>query len=108
MNKAEHLKIDEALTLLNEAARDKKQELDSLLTEKYSDLKAAMTDMEVSVEDHAILGAQRLGELKAAAAGHVKETAHAVDSKAHEEPWKTLGWAVAGAFAAGFLLGRKD
>jgi ElaB/YqjD/DUF883 family membrane-anchored ribosome-binding protein len=31
-----------------------------------------------------------------------------VDSKVHEDPWKTLGLAVIGAFAVGMLMGKKD
>jgi ElaB/YqjD/DUF883 family membrane-anchored ribosome-binding protein len=52
--------------------------------------------------------ADRLRELREAAALHANEAAETVDRKAHEDPWKTLGWSVIGAFAIGLLLGRKD
>lgn len=108
MNKQDKQKIDEALTLLNEAARDKKEDLNEMLASKYGDLKSTILDMESEVAGTARRGVERADELKEVAAKRARETAQQVDQKAHEDPWKALGWSVAGAFAIGFLLGRKD
>jgi len=106
--KQETQKINEALELLNEAARDKKDDLTKTVSDKYGDLKNALLEMESDIAGTAHQGARRLEELKEAAAQRARETARQVDQKAHEDPWKALGWSVAGAFVVGFLLGRKD
>jgi len=108
MTKQDTQKIHEALSLLNEAAHDKKDEINELLGSKYSALKEAVQGLESDVADKAHHGAERLGELKEAATERVKSTAESVDRKAHEEPWKVLGLPIIGALAIGYLLGRKD
>jgi ElaB/YqjD/DUF883 family membrane-anchored ribosome-binding protein len=97
-------KINEALTLLNEAARDKKEELGSLLEGKYDSLKQAVLHMETKVEEQARRGFSKTCDM----AHEMKEKAERVDQKVHEDPWKTLTWATVGAFVVGFLIGRKD
>ena len=94
--------------MVNEAAQGKKDELNDLLNNKYSDLREAVLGAGADVTDSAKQEAQGLKELKETATERAKGAAEKVDRKAHEDPWKTLGWAVAGAFAIGFLLGRKD
>lgn len=101
-------KINEALALLNEAARDKKDEFGELLGDKYGDLKSAVLGMESELEAKARLGVQKVKSVSHDASENIKQVASAVDQKAHEDPWKTFGWAVAGAFVVGILLGRKD
>jgi len=108
MNKQDAQKINEALELLNEAAHGQKKEFSDLLSDKYGDLKKAVMELEGNVEDSAREGVDRLRELKEAAASQARNTASQVDRRAHEDPWKTLGWSVVGAFVAGLLLGRKD
>jgi ElaB/YqjD/DUF883 family membrane-anchored ribosome-binding protein len=97
-------KINAALTLLNEAARDKKDELSSLLEGKYDSLKQAVLHLESEVEEKARRGFSKTCEM----AHEVKEKAERVDQKVHEDPWKTLTWTTIGAFVIGFLIGHKD
>jgi ElaB/YqjD/DUF883 family membrane-anchored ribosome-binding protein len=101
-------KINEALALLNEAARDKKDEFGDLLGDKYVDLKQAVLGMESELEAKTRRSVQKVKAVSHDASEHVKHAASAVDQKVHEDPWKTFGWAVAGAFVVGILLGRKD
>ncbi|MDA3874594.1 MAG: hypothetical protein PF795_11630 [Kiritimatiellae bacterium] len=101
-------KIDEALSLLNEAAHSQKDEMSKLISSKYGNLKSTLQDLEEKASDKTHESADRLRELREAAALHAHEAAETVDRKAHEDPWKTLGWSVIGAFAIGLLLGRKD
>lgn len=108
MNKQDAQKINEALELLNEAAHGQKEELSGLLTNKFGDLKNTILELEENVGDGAKEGLERLRELRGAAAHQASDTASRVDHKVHEDPWKTLGWTVVGAFAIGLLLGRKD
>ncbi|MEX2606687.1 MAG: hypothetical protein WD708_05015 [Kiritimatiellia bacterium] len=108
MNKQDAQKINEALELLNQAAHGQKEEFTSLLTDKFSELKKAVLDLESNLGDEAKEGLERLKSLREAASEQTKTAAVQVDRKVHEDPWKTFGWAVVGAFAIGILLGRKD
>ena len=101
-------KINEALELLNEAARDKKDEFGDLMGDKYNDLKQAVLGMESELEAKARRSVQKVKSVSQDASERVKHAAVTVDQKAHEDPWKTFGWAVAGAFVAGMLLGKKE
>ena len=101
-------KIQEALALLNEAAAAKKDELGSLMSGKYDQLKGVVMDAEGAAEEKARQGLHRAREMGHESAEALKSTANRVDQKVHDDPWKSMGWAVAGAFAVGFLLGRKD
>jgi ElaB/YqjD/DUF883 family membrane-anchored ribosome-binding protein len=108
MNKQDAQKIDEALALLNEAAKGQKDEISTLISEKYANLKNTLSGAESKLEDQAQEGVERLKELKEAAANQAKSTAGHIDRRAHEDPWKTLGWTVLGALAVGVLIGRRD
>ena len=107
MTKQKTQKINEALTLLNEAALEKKEDVAELLSSKYAALKEVFHGLESEVAKKARHGAEHLGEIKDAAAERVKDTATQVDRKVHEDPWKAMGLSVLGAFAIGFLVGRK-
>jgi len=92
-------KLNEALAHLNEAAKERREELDKLIAEKYTDLKSA------------------LGGAAGASAGWVREQGRevgdaaklatsTVDHSAHEHPWYYVGGAALGGLLLGFLLGR--
>lgn len=101
-------KIDEALSLLNEAAKDKKDEFSGLVKGKYDDLKKVLMDLESDVESQARHGLDKAKDLSHETADRIRRTATKVDDRVHEDPWKTVGWTVVGALVVGFLLGRKD
>lgn len=108
MKKQDVQKIDEALSLLSEAATHQKDEITDLISSKYENLKSTFQSLEEKATDKTHESVDRLRELREAAALHAHEAMDTVDRKAHEDPWKTLGWSVIGAFAIGLLLGRKD
>lgn len=83
-------KITEALKLLDEAAKEKKDELRELIAEKYENLKEATgRARELSIEK-------------------TKELASTVDESVHENPWYYIGGVAIGALLLGYILGRKD
>ncbi|MDK2857637.1 MAG: hypothetical protein PWQ29_1299 [Verrucomicrobiota bacterium] len=100
-------KISEALELLNEAAREQKNEFSGLIADKYDDLKKAMMSVESEIEAKALRGVRKMQEVSQEASAGIKHVAENVDKKAHEDPWKTFSWVIAGAFIVGFLLGNK-
>ncbi len=92
--------LHQALTHLNEAAKESREEIQKLVNERYTNLK------------HAFSGAAQ------ASAGWVKEqgmevadkakmTATAVDKSVHRNPWAYVGGAAATGFVIGLLVGRR-
>jgi len=108
MTKQDTHKIQEALDLLNEAAHEQKDDIGEMLKGKYDALKEIVQGLETEAGETAKHGAEWLGDMKESATEQVKETAQHIDQKVHEDPWKTLGLPILGAFVVGYLLGRKD
>ena len=105
-------KIAEALKLLEEAAKEKKDELRSLVSNRYTHLKTALVDAEHSAAEtltaaqkravEALVHAKEVGKEK------VKEAATAVDGRVHANPWPFIGGTAVVALLTGFILGRKQ
>jgi ElaB/YqjD/DUF883 family membrane-anchored ribosome-binding protein len=104
-------KIAEALRLLEEAAKDKKDELRNLVTDKYTHLKDVLVSTEHSVADRLSAAQKRAMEAALRAKDvtyeKIKETATCVDDHVRENPWAYIAGVGAVAFLAGFILGRK-
>jgi ElaB/YqjD/DUF883 family membrane-anchored ribosome-binding protein len=104
-------KISEALKLLEEAAREKKSELQNMLKGRYSTLKEVLTDKEQDIAD--ALGVAKKRALEAAAhatdisSKRAKEMAEELDEQVHENPWPYIGGVAIGALLVGYILGRK-
>ncbi|HUS57836.1 MAG TPA: hypothetical protein VM141_04215 [Planctomycetota bacterium] len=104
-------KLSEALRLLEEAAKEKKDELRNLASDKYCHLKEALAQTESTLEQsvaaakkRAVEAAQRAKDLGVAKA---KEIASDVDESVHRNPWPYIGGAAAVSLLAGYILGRK-
>ena len=92
-------KIDEALGLLDELARDKKAELLGMISEKYGNLKSALGGAGDDRGDTA-------HEAYAQAEKKVKELTSTINEKVHKNPWPYLGGTALGFLILGLLLGR--
>jgi ElaB/YqjD/DUF883 family membrane-anchored ribosome-binding protein len=100
-------KISEALELLNEAAKEKKDELKDLMANRYSHLRDVITggaaqgkEVFKHVKDftqEAIVE----GEKK------VKEIAGSVDKRVHADPWVYISGAAVASILLGYLMGSK-
>jgi ElaB/YqjD/DUF883 family membrane-anchored ribosome-binding protein len=104
-------KIAEALKLLEEAAREKREELKSAMSDKYTHLKNLVVETEHSL-------AQSLSDVAkraAAAAAHAKdisvekarEVARDADESVHKNPWPYIGGTAVVGVLLGYILGRN-
>lgn len=100
-------KIDEALHLLNEAARDKKDELQHLLGEKYAHIKDALTEVAMSNKD-VLADVKRIAQERIDEGREKVEAVIAdVDTQVRRNPWPYIGGAAAAALLIGYILGSS-
>jgi ElaB/YqjD/DUF883 family membrane-anchored ribosome-binding protein len=92
--------INEALELLNEVARDKKVELQSMVSNKYGELRTAIGGVAGKLQ-HDVVETYNRSREKA------KELASEVDESVHKNPWPYLGGTALGFLILGYFLGRS-
>ena len=98
--KTNRSKLNEALELLNEAAREKKVEFQEILTNKYSHIRDAMA-LEAQKAKSMAQDVIVEGERK------IKETTAMVDANVRKDPWPYVAGTAAVALLVGFLMGSK-
>ena len=89
-------KINEALELLNEVAREKKDELKGLMVNKYAHIREAMSS-----------GAEHAQEAINQGKEKVIEMASDVDKRVHKDPWVYIAGTAASSLLLGYLMGAK-
>ncbi|MDZ4724158.1 MAG: hypothetical protein SGI97_09685 [candidate division Zixibacteria bacterium] len=93
-------RINDALALLNEVARDKKAELQQTIGSKYSELKSLADTFSASAEEQ-LAATLHAGKDKA------KEIVADVDAKVRNNPWPFIGGAAVVSLLLGIMLGRS-
>ena len=96
----EDKRIAEALELLNAAAKDKKTELEQLISHKFGDFKSLVEGVVDKVK-HQTSDTYRHGKEK------IEDAISDVDKSVHKNPWPYIGGAAAVALLFGYLLGRS-
>jgi ElaB/YqjD/DUF883 family membrane-anchored ribosome-binding protein len=91
-----HAKISEALELLNEAAKDKRDELKGLMVNRYTHIREAMTSGVGHAQEAITQGKEK-----------VIEMASDVDKRVHKDPWVYVAGAAVGSLLLGYLMGSK-
>lgn len=99
--------INDALDVLNEAARDDGAELEEIIRGKYEELKEMFAAMELQAGEKAQRGMDRMMDKCREAGDMLKQHAQWADEKVRERPWESIGFAAAAAFGIGYLVGRK-
>lgn len=97
MNPQVQKDLEDALGLINKAAREESEELKNIIQGKYQDVK------KIFGEKKEYLGVQLAHGAEAA-----KHTISNVDKTVHENPWPYLAGVAVGGFLLGFLLHRSD
>jgi len=100
-------KINEALELLNEAAREKKDELKGLMSNKYSHIREVMTagvDHGKEVLKHA---QDITKETIIQSKEKVIEIATDIDKRVHKDPWVYIAGTAAASLLLGYFMGSK-
>jgi ElaB/YqjD/DUF883 family membrane-anchored ribosome-binding protein len=92
-------KLNEALAHLNEAAKERREELQTLLAEKYTDLKAAFGGAAGAGGDWFKEQGREVGDT-------AKLAASTVDHSLRKHPWYYVGGAAVGGLLIGLLIGR--
>jgi len=104
-------KIDEALKVLEAAAREKKDDLQRLVADKYVHLRDALGSAEHSVlASLAAVGKRTLDETRHAkdvSVETIRKAGIAVDDHVHANPWPYIGGAALTGLMLGYILGRK-
>ena len=100
-------KFEEALNLLNEAAKEKKDEIQGLLGDKYNHIKEAI--QEVSSDKMKEFNRFKKTAHAAMEEGgeKLKEVTTDLDEKVHENPWAYIGGAAFGALLLGYIFGSS-
>ena len=107
---SDNKKIDEALNLLSEAAKEKKEEVQSLLNKKF-------TNIRDFVQETAEKQGRNLNRIRRQAEDAIddgsekfKQATSEIDEKVHENPWLYIGGVAFGALLLGLVLGssRRD
>ncbi len=101
-------KFEEALQLLNEAAKEKKEEIQGLLTDKYRHIQDAVHQVAAKNRE-TWKRASRFAEDALGEGGEkLKEAASEIDERVHENPWPYIGGVAIGALLLGFILGGSS
>jgi len=111
MEHASSEKISEALKLLEEAATQKRDELKSVISDKYKHLKNVIVESEHSLvkslsdaRKHAVEAAIHA---KDASVEKAREIAGDVDKSVHRNPWPYIAGTAAVGLLLGYILGRN-
>lgn len=100
-------KIHEALGLLNEAAREKQEEVYEMIGDKYEHLKELVTDVAENGCDLAASAQKKLVKGLHEEEKKIKEAAAELDKRVHRNPWPFLGSVAAASLVLGVILGRR-
>ncbi len=103
--------IAAALKLLEEAAKQKKEELRTAMADKYGNLRSIIMEGESSLMKSLSSAKERTLEAatraKDATIEKAREVACNVDKNVHENPWPYIGGAAVGGVLLGYILGRN-
>ena len=103
--------IAAALKLLEETAKQKKDELKTVMSDKYTSLRSLIMESDSSLrqslttaKDHAL---QAATHVKEASVEKAREIASDVDKSVHQNPWPYIAGSAVVGVLLGYILGRN-
>jgi len=100
-----------ALKLLEEAAKQKKDELRTVMSDKYTNLRSLILEKEMDLmkslstaKDHAFEAATHAKEV---GIEKTREIARDVDKDVHQNPWAYIAGSAVVGVLLGYILGRN-
>ena len=106
-----NVSIEEALHILEEAAKQKKDELKSVMSDKFTHLKNVIVETESglvkSLADAKRHAAEAAVHAKEVSIEKARELAGDVDKKVHSNPWPYIGGTAVIGLLLGYILGRN-
>ena len=100
-----------ALKLLEEAAKQKKDELRAVMSDKYTNLRTLILEKEgsfmkslASAKDQAL---EMTAHAKEVGVEKAREIAHDVDKNVHQNPWPYIAGSAVVGVLLGFILGQS-
>lgn len=100
MSQIDDKRINEALEILDAAARDKRPELQAAMTDKYSNLNSMIGSITHQLK-------YRAAEKFEAGRQKAVDAAVGINRNVHNNPWAYVGGAAVGAMLCGYLLGKS-
>lgn len=100
-------KFEEALQLLNEAAREKKDEIQKLLGDKYGHIRSVIEDAASEGKDRLDRFRDQAGERWEEGQEQAIRAAKEIDKNVRQNPWPYIGGVAVGALVLGFLMGSS-
>lgn len=101
-----------ALKLLEEAAKQKKDELKAVMSDKYTNLRSLILEKEGSLMKSLAAAKDQAFEMTAhakdAGVEKAREIASEVDKNVHQNPWPYIGGSALVGVLLGYLLGRNS
>ena len=101
-------KFEEALQLLNDAARDKKEEIQNLIGDKYTHIREAIEETVTRGRRNYRRAKQGAEEWLEGGGEELREVATDLDDRVHDNPWAYIGGVAVGALLLGFILGSSS
>lgn len=98
-------KINEALELLDELAKEKRSEINQLISEKYSNIQGIMDESKNIYKETVKKTKQGLSEAMVSGEEKIKEISTGIDKRVHENPWLFIIIGISSGFLFGYILG---
>ncbi len=100
-------KVQDALELLNQAARAKQDELYQALEDKYQEIKQTIAEAAENGRDVLEQAKKKAEDAVDMGQEILKSKATEIDKKVHDNPWGFLGGVAITSFLLGYALRKK-
>ena len=100
-------KFEEAIQLLNEAALEKKKEIESLLGDKYENVREKIEEAVSKNQDQFHRMRKLVEDSIEEGQGQLEKKKKQVNSEVRKNPWKYLGGTALGALLLGMMMGSR-